>query len=81
MGGSPGRARDRLIYKHEFRAWTHTVNEQNETRLIETSEGDQANPSPTPAQNWVRRDANGNVISNGTYHYQYDAWNRLIQAE
>ncbi len=63
----------------EYKQWTHTVNEQNETRLVDFAEGGEPPTSATSQEQWVRRDASGNVIYDGTYYYQYDAWNRLIQ--
>ncbi len=76
--GIPGVTPDSA---HEYKAWAHVANEQNELRRLRTGDGDAGTtqPPPAPPDKWVRRDATGNLISDGTYFYQYDAWDRLIQ--
>ncbi|MCE7974373.1 MAG: hypothetical protein DYG92_08660 [Leptolyngbya sp. PLA1] len=59
----------------DIRAVSHTVNGQNEITNFRTHTG---NPMQGVDAE-VRHDAAGNLIFDGTYFYQYDAWNRLIQ--
>lgn len=50
---------------------THSVNERNQLLSVDIPE--------TGSHRTARYDAAGNLIFDGTYYYQYDAWNRLIQ--
>lgn len=52
---------------------THAVDEQNQINLL-TVQDDAGTTSST-----ILHDAAGNIIWDGDYVYQYDAWNRLIQ--
>ncbi|MCC6321967.1 MAG: hypothetical protein IT438_11100, partial [Phycisphaerales bacterium] len=36
-------------------------------------------PLPAPSRTHTLRDAAGNLVFDGTYVYQYDAWNRVVQ--
>jgi len=51
----------------------HQVNGQNEITGIITSSSSGSTPTQT------RYDEAGNLIFDGQYFYQYDAWNRLVQ--
>ena len=59
----------------DIRAVSHTVNGQNEITNVRTHTGNPMQGVDTE----VRHDAAGNLIFDGTYFYQYDTWNRLIQ--
>lgn len=52
----------------------HGVNFHNEIDTLSTQVG-----SGTPVETDFRYDAAGNLLYDGTYAYQFDAWNRLIQ--
>jgi len=53
--GTPGQTPDSA---HEYKAWAHVANEQNELRRLRTYDGDASTtpPPPTPPDKWVRRD-------------------------
>ena len=59
----------------DIRAVSHTINGQNEITKFRTHTGNPTQGVDTT----VRHDAAGNLVFDGTYFYQYDAWNRLIQ--
>ncbi|MBX3360286.1 MAG: hypothetical protein KF912_10440 [Phycisphaeraceae bacterium] len=56
------------------RAFIFGVNDLNQYTSMEI-EGDAA----PPFQATLAYDAAGNMISDGRYYYQYDAWNRVVQ--
>lgn len=49
---------------------TYKVNERNQVESVEATAG---------ARKEVAYDASGSLVFDGTYYYQYDAWNRVLQ--
>jgi len=58
---------------------THAVNATNEITGITLDTINGAGGTPGQQQVETRYDAAGNLIFDGEYFYQYDAWNRLVQ--
>jgi YD repeat-containing protein len=64
----------------DSRAIAHATNGRNEITSVQTVEGNVGVGTPTSSTTQqVHYDAGGNLLYDGTYIYQYDAWNRLIQ--
>ena len=76
----PGRESTRDIGNNavETRSSTHAVNERNELTFVDFAAENAANPPP-PVDTTTIYDQSGNLVYDGIYFYQYDAWGRLIQ--
>ncbi len=71
----PWRHPDGWDAQDDGRGIRHIVNNQNEITTLQTHDGDYTQSTETE----IRYDVAGNMIFDGVYLYQYDAWNRLIQ--
>lgn len=76
----PGRNSTRDLGNNtlETRSFTRAINERNELTVVESDATNGANPPPA-ADTQTIYDQSGNLVFDGTYFYQYDAWGRLIQ--
>jgi hypothetical protein len=64
----------------DSRAIAHATNGRNEITSVQTVDGNVGVGTPTSSTTQqVQYDAGGNLLYDGTYIYEYDAWNRLIQ--
>jgi YD repeat-containing protein len=57
---------------------TYGVNNLNQITSLE-NDGDGAGPWVLGGEATPTYDAAGNMVSDGRYYYQYDAWNRVVQ--
>jgi len=54
------------------------INQRNEPSTS-TIKGESSGGGTTPLASIIRHDISGNLVFDGQFYYQYDAWNRLIQ--
>jgi hypothetical protein len=64
-----------------YRALSHATDRRNEIDSVSKIEGNvgATGPPTSSTTTQYQYDAAGNLLYDGTYIYQYDAWNRLVQ--
>jgi hypothetical protein len=63
----------------EYRVSDHVTDVRNQLEVVKVKSGDGALHDTSSRDVLHAHDPAGNLIFDGTYVYQYDAWNRLVQ--